>query len=103
MSLEDIFTEMGRNRKQAARGVLRYVQDMDRAKAYIATGRRLVFNKGRNSHDYKYSASMFEDVHHVHPMWRGRMMAASAFYLKASTAPDTPLWQRTQDALARIS
>jgi hypothetical protein len=65
-------------------------------------GRRLIFSKGTDSHDYKYSAAAFEEFLHASPAHRPRMMAASCFYLKPETARDSALLQRTREALGRI-
>ena len=46
--------------------------------------RRLVFLKGTDSHDYKFSSAVLEDYAHVSPAWRDRYLAASVFWLKGS-------------------
>jgi len=60
---------------------------------------RLVFLKGHDSHDYKYSSALLEDYSLMAPPWRDRYLAASAFYLKGSAAPDNDLVKRTPAAL----
>jgi hypothetical protein len=59
----------------------------------------LIFLKGTNAHDYKYSTAALEDYLHVSPSWRNRYLAASVFNLKGSGSPDNKLVQRTREAL----
>ena len=62
--------------------------------------RRLIFLKGTDSHDYKFSSAMIEDSEFLAPGWRNRFLAASLFWMKGADAPDSPLVQRTRAALA---
>ena len=61
--------------------------------------RRLIFLKGNNAHDYKFSSAVLEDYHHLTPPWRDRFLAASVFNLKGSGAADNALVKRTREAL----
>ena len=61
--------------------------------------RRLIFLKGTDSHDYKYSSAVLEDHVNLGAAGRNRFLAAAAFYLKGSADPDNPLVQRTRGAL----
>ena len=61
--------------------------------------RRLIFLKGNNAHDYKFSSAVLEDYHHLTPPWRDRFLAASVFNLKGSGAADNELVKRTREAL----
>jgi hypothetical protein len=65
----------------------------------INTARRLIFLKGNNAHDYKFSSAVLEDYYHVSPAWRDRYLAASVFNLRGSGGPDNSLVQRTRAAL----
>ena len=65
----------------------------------IQASRRLIFLKGNDSHDYKYSSAILEDYHHVSRKWRNRYLASSMFLLEGSGRPDNPLVQRTRSAL----
>ena len=53
--------------------------------------RRLIFAKGSDSHDYKYSSAVLEDYYHTTPAWRDRFLAASMFWLKGFGSPDSAL------------
>jgi len=59
----------------------------------------LIFLKGNNSHDYKFSSAVLEDFHHVSPAWRDRFLAASVFNLRGSGDKDNSLVNRTRAAL----
>jgi hypothetical protein len=61
--------------------------------------RRLVFLKGSNSHDYKFSSAVLEDYAHLGPAWRDRYLAASVFLLRGTGAKDNALIARTRAAL----
>ena len=66
----------------------------------VATSRRLIFAKGTDSHDYKFSSAALEDFHHITPAWRNRFLAASIYWLKGSGGADAPVMQRTRAAFA---
>ena len=65
----------------------------------MAAGRRLIFAKGRDSHDYKYSSAALEDFYNTTPAWRNRFLAASMFNLHGSGDQDSPVLARTRVAL----
>ena len=67
--------------------------------AFINAARRLVFLKGNNSHDYKFSSAALEDFYHATPAWRNRFLATSMFNLKGAGDADNALVQRTRAAL----
>ncbi len=100
--LESIFEQLGTDRFQAAQGVLAYAQKGGSPDAFMDIGRRLVFEKGTNAHDYKFSAAAFEEFPHVDPKWRPHVMAASLFNLRASTEKDSPLSNGIREALATL-
>jgi hypothetical protein len=67
--------------------------------AMMTTARRLIFAKGNDSHDYKFSSAALEDFHHVSANWRDRYLAASLFWMKGSGGNDTPLLGRMRGAI----
>ncbi len=97
--LEEIFVEISQNRLAAARKVLAYLEMQADAQPLIDTARRLIFLKGSNPHDYKFSSAVLEDFYHVSPPWRNRFLAASVFNLRGSGGSDNTLVQRTRAAL----
>jgi hypothetical protein len=98
---EAVFAELSRDKLSAARMALRVLKgNPGGAKALTDEGRRLTFRKGSDSHDYKFSSAVLEDVALLSPGVRDRFLAASLFWLKGSGAPDSPLVKRTRAALA---
>jgi hypothetical protein len=97
--LDEIFADISHDRMSAARKVLSYVKENPEPSDFINTARRLIFLKGTNSHDYKFSSAVLEDFHHVSPAWRGQFLAASVFNLRGSGDKDNSLVNRTRAAL----
>ncbi len=100
-SVEQIFAEVGRNdRLAAARGTLALVSAEPRSvEPLMAAARRLIFAKGNDSHDYKFSSAALEDFFNVTPAWRNRYLASSMFWLRGPSGPDSPVLQRARAAL----
>jgi len=100
-AVEEIFSDVSRDKMVAARKTLGMLQN-NRALAdgLMAAGRRLVFTKGRDSHDYKFSSAALEDYYHATPAWRDRFLATSMFHLHGSGDANNNLVQRTQAALS---
>jgi hypothetical protein len=99
---ESIFASVGKDRTQAARETLAVLQrDPGEAGPVMATARRLLFAKGDNSHDYKFSSAALEDYYAVSPHWRPRYLAACTVQLRGSGDKDNTLIQRTREALAK--
>jgi hypothetical protein len=101
-AIEEIFADVSKDRTRAARKTLALLtREPGQIRPLMAAARRLVFAKGTNSHDYKFSSAALEDYYHVSPAWRGRYAAAAMFDLKGSGEADNPLVKRTRAALAR--
>ena len=98
-ALSEIFEHVGRDRMAAAAKTLSYLKDHPDPKPLIDTARRLIFLKGTNAHDYKFSSAALEDYQHVSAPLRARFLAASTFLLKGSRAADSDLPKRIRAAL----
>ncbi len=98
-AVAEIFAEMSRDRLVAARKILGYLGSGASAQPFADAARRLIFLKGSNAHDYKFSSAVLEDAERLAPPWRDRLLAASAFYLKGSGDTDNALVKRTRAAL----
>ncbi|MDB5310062.1 MAG: hypothetical protein JWO38_4264 [Gemmataceae bacterium] len=97
----EVFAVVSKDKTAAAKLALTYVKGgPQRARELIDAGRLLVFLKGTDSHDYKFSAAVMEDYAHLSPAWRDQFLAASLFWLKGSAGPDAPVVKRTHAALA---
>jgi hypothetical protein len=99
-TLDEIFSALSKDRAGGASKILRYLKDNRDPRDFAQAARRLIFLKGTNSHDYKYSSAVLEDYHSMSPAWRDRFLASTAFYFKGSSERDNPLVQRTRAALA---
>ncbi len=98
--LDHIFDTISSDRMAAARQTLAYAREHDSPNDFMQRARVMVFLKGRDSHDYKFSSAVLEDYFHVSPAWRDRFLAASVFNLRGSGGNDNPIVDRTKKALA---
>jgi hypothetical protein len=89
----------GHDRPVAARMALAYLNANNDPGPLMTAARRLVFLKGNDAHDYKFSSAVLEDFYHCAPQLRNRYLATSMFYLPGSEAKDNALVQRTRAAL----
>ncbi|HEX4611820.1 MAG TPA: hypothetical protein VH092_26735 [Urbifossiella sp.] len=97
----EVFSVLSRDKASAARLALGALKaDPANGRKLIDAGRLLVFLKGTDSHDYKFSAAVMEDYAAIGPAWRDRFLAASLYWLKGSAGPDAPVVGRTRAALA---
>src|SRR5262249_33962586 len=99
--VEEIFADVSKDRTLAAKKALSLLASRpDTANDLLTVGRRLVFAKGNDSHDYKFSSAVMEDCFHATPAWRDRYLAASLFWLHGSGDADNTLIKRARAALA---
>jgi hypothetical protein len=98
-AIEEIFADVSSDKLSASRKIISYLQAHPDAKPLVDAARRLIFMKGRDSHDYKFSSAVLEDYNAMSPPWRDRYLAASVFYLKGSGDKDNDLVKRTRAAL----
>ncbi|HTU23045.1 MAG TPA: hypothetical protein VMG10_33730 [Gemmataceae bacterium] len=101
-AVEDIFNDVSKDRMLAARKTLALMDgDSRRFPPLVTSAERLIFSKGRDSHDYKFSSAALEDYYHVTAPWRARYAASSMFNLKGTGDRENDLMQRTRAALAK--
>lgn len=98
-AVEEIFADVSRDRGIAAAKIRSFMQAGGNANQVIDAARRLVFLKGRDAHDYKYSSAVLEDYFHTSPEWRDLFLALSVFNLRGSGERDNSLVKRTRAAL----
>jgi hypothetical protein len=98
-TVERLFAEVSKDRMSAARQALLYLKNRPQPKELIDAARVLVFLKGNDAHDYKYSSALLEDYYHVSPEWRDRYLATGMFQLRGSGGAENQLVQRTRAAL----
>ena len=94
-AVTEIFSGAGDDRATGAAKALAYLQSGGNARPLIDAARRLVFLKGNDSHDYKFSSAVLEDYDHLSPTWRNRYLAASMYLLPTPAEPDNALVQHT--------
>jgi hypothetical protein len=99
-AVAEILADISRDRQTAARKVLAYAKDNPAPKELLDAARLLIFFKGRDAHDYKFSSAVMEDYAAMSSPWRERYLAASVFNLKGSDAPENELVKRTRAALS---
>ena len=99
-AVEQICADINHNKEAAARKTLGLLQVHPRegSQALMAAARRLIFSRGTDSHDYKFSSAVLEDYGHATGAWRDRFLAASVFWLKGS-GEETALCRRIRAAL----
>ncbi len=98
-TLDDVFAEVSKDMLSASRKVLGYLKEGGDAKALVEEARRLIFMKGVDAHDWKFSSAVLEDYAQLTPAWRDRFLASSVHHLKGSQAPDNGLVGRVRAAL----
>lgn len=96
-SLEEIFADVSADRAKAAAKTLGFLRRGGSAVEFTHAARRLVFLKGNDAHDYKFSGAVLEDAAKISPAWRDTFLALSVFNLSGSQAPDSQLVQRARD------
>ena len=98
-AVAEIFASIGSDRLTAARKMLGYLEGQSSAQPVADAARRLVFLKGTNSHDYKFSSAVLEDYEQLAHPWRNRLLAASVFYFRGSGERNNELVSRVRAAL----
>jgi hypothetical protein len=102
-AVEEIFADAGKDRDhvRAARKALAALEGgAVRAEDVLTAARRLIFIKGSDSHDYKYSSAALEDYYHASPAWQNRFLASTLFHLKGPKDRDNQLIRQARAALA---
>lgn len=100
VDVPEIFAKMGSNRDVAANEMFAYLSRGGAPISMVDYARRLVFLKGNDSHDYKFSSAALEDYRVLTPQWRNRFLAASTYQLRAATDTTRPLVEEIESAFA---
>jgi hypothetical protein len=102
----DIFATIDRSvdsKGAAAAKAIGYLNAGGSTDLLFESARRMIFHKGRDSHDYKYGAAAWEEcVLASDPKWRAPLAAAMMFNLPGSKTPDSPLMNQAREAVARV-
>ena len=98
-ALAEILADISVDRMRAARKVESFLSSGGKGHDLVDAARRMLFLKGRDAHDYKFTSAVLEDYSHVSPAWRTRFLAMSVFNLKGSGHPDSALVKRIRAAV----
>ena len=98
-AVAEVFQDVSRDRLTAARKTLALLQGGTSPQELIVAARRLVFVKGNDAHDYKFSSAVLEDFYHVTPPWRNAFLATAMFHLPGAGDRDNRLIDRARAAL----
>ncbi len=98
VTVDNVFDSVGKQPFQAAGHAMNFLAHSG-AENLMNAARRLIFLKGNDAHDYKFSTAAMEDYYKVRPEVRNRFLAACTYSLKGSSAPDNKLVDRIRAAL----
>jgi hypothetical protein len=98
-ALAEIFADVGPKRMQAARKALAFLADDGAPRQLIDAARQLIFLKAADTHDYKFSTAVFEDIASISPAWRNRFLASCLHIFRGTGDNDNRLIARTREAL----
>src|SRR5262249_41781244 len=101
-AISEILADVSKDRVMAARKTLALLENPAvKPESLLTAARRLIFSKGSDSHDYKFSSAALEDCYHVTVPWGARYLATSMFNLKGSGDRDNGLIERARAALGK--
>ena len=98
-AINEILADVSSDKMAAARKTLGYLNSSKDPRPFIDAAQRMIYLKGTDSHDYKFSSAVLEDYQHLSPAIRDRFLAASVFWLKGTGSGDSPLVARTRAAI----
>lgn len=99
-AVEEILAEVSSNRMKAAKKLRGYLAAGGDSHQFVNASRKVLFEKGRDAHDYKFSSAVLEDYVHISPKWRDDFLAMSVFNLKGSGHADNKLNKRIKSSLS---
>jgi hypothetical protein len=102
-AVADIFATVNTDRGKAAQKAMSYFASGGSTDLFFAVARRLIFMKGRDSHDYKYGAAAWEEFQLASdPKWQAPLAATALGNLPGGKTEDSPLMKRARQALASV-
>lgn len=97
--VEPIFDLIGKDNSAACRQTLSYLTNGGDIRRFMDEARVLIFQKGTDSHDYKFSSAVLEDYYQISPKWRDRCLATSVFKLRGTQDRDNQLMEKAVTAI----
>lgn len=102
-AIGEIFAAINDDRKKAASKTVAYLGHGGSPDLIFDAARRMIFHKGRDSHDYKYGAALWEEsLWATDSRWRTPIVAASMFNFPGAKTGDSPLMIRAREALSNV-
>jgi hypothetical protein len=98
-TMDEIFADVNKDRDRAAGKIRGFLKSGGEAREVVDAARRLIFRKGSDAHDYKFSSAVLEDYSHVSRDWRELFLSLGVYNLRGSGDPDNQLVERTRQAL----
>lgn len=99
----EIFATINDDRKTAAEQTAAYLSRGGSSARLFDAARRMIFHKGRDSHDYKYGGAIWEEcIAASDPRWQAPLAAAAMFHLPGAKTHDSPLMIRAREAVASV-
>ena len=90
-------------RGKAAGKTVAYLEQGGSTDLIFAAARRMIFHKGRDSHDYKFGAASWEECELASdPKWRAPLVTAMMFNLPGAKTEESPLMKRAREAVASV-
>jgi hypothetical protein len=99
-TVDGLFDTLGRDKPAAASEALAILGESNDPQPILTKARELIFLKGRDSHDYKFSSAILEDFHQLSPKWKNEFLAACLFKLRSSNEKNSPLVEKTRQAFS---
>jgi hypothetical protein len=99
-AIDEIFADVSEDRNRAASKIRGFLQSGGEPRQVIDAARRLIFLKGNDAHDYKFSSAVLEDCSHVSRDWRELFLSLGVYNLRGSGDPNNQLVERTRQALS---
>lgn len=99
ISVDSIFASVRREPVSAAEQTFGYLSGGHEADDLMNAARRLIFLKGTDAHDYKFSSAVLEDFYKISPEWRNQYLASGMYNLRGSSDKDNGLVDRIRAAL----
>lgn len=100
---ETINKDDPQGRLKAAGKTFAYLEQGGSSDLVFAAARRMIFHKGRDSHDYKFGAAAWEECELASdPKWHAPLAAAMMFNLPGAKTEDSPLMIRAREAVAHV-
>ena len=100
LALQQVIQTIAKDNDSSARSLIGLLsREPNMARQFLDRARQMVFLKGTDSHDYKFSFAIMEDYFHLSPSLRTQYLAMSVFKLNGPSQPDTPLLPRLRACL----